>query len=267
MPSTEPPGRIQFEGFELDLRTRELCKGGRPIKLQDQPGRLLALLASRAGQLVTRAEIEKALWGEDQFVEFEHAVNTAVRKVREALGDDPESPRFIETLPRKGYRFIAQVNPVRAVNETSAVRSETAPPGAQPDFRLPQPLARALFLTIQFGYLSMYSAALYELDAVDSVLARTVPESAAVLSPLLMVTAMCGIAVRLYLISAVGFRHPAAGEKFRRLFPFLFALDVWWAASPLLLAPRIGLGLVLGAVAALAYLPFSQRTLIRRLYS
>jgi hypothetical protein len=113
----------------------------------------------------------------------------------------------------------------------------------------------------------MYSAALYELDAVDMVLARTVPASAAVLSPLLMVTAMCGIAVRLYLISAVGFQHPAAGEKFRRLFPFLFALDVWWALSPLLLAPRIGLGLALGAVAALAYLPFSQRTLIGRLYS
>src|SRR5258705_14014417 len=97
--------RLRFESFDLALRTRELRKEGRLIKLQDQPIKLLALLASRAGELVTRTEIEKALWGEDQFVEFEHGINTAMRKIREALGDDLEKPRFIETLPRKGYRF------------------------------------------------------------------------------------------------------------------------------------------------------------------
>ena len=98
--------RVRFESFELDLDTGELCKNGRRVRLQDQPGRLLTLLASRPGELVTRTEIQKALWEEGRFVEFDHAVNTAIKKVREALEDDPENPRIIETLPRKGYRFI-----------------------------------------------------------------------------------------------------------------------------------------------------------------
>jgi Tol biopolymer transport system component/DNA-binding winged helix-turn-helix (wHTH) protein len=101
--------RVRFESFELDLDTSELLKNGRRVRLQDQPGRLLTLLAGRPGELVTRTEIQKALWEEGRFVEFDHAVNTAIKKVREALEDDPESPRIIETLPRKGYRFIAPV--------------------------------------------------------------------------------------------------------------------------------------------------------------
>ena len=88
MTRSENAATIRFDAFELDLQTRELRKDGRPIKLQDQPGKLLVLLASRAGKLVTRAEIEKALWREGEFVEFEHAVNTAVRKIREALSEE-----------------------------------------------------------------------------------------------------------------------------------------------------------------------------------
>jgi Tol biopolymer transport system component/DNA-binding winged helix-turn-helix (wHTH) protein len=99
--------RVRFEAFELDLDTGELRKNGRRIRLQDQPSRLLTLLVSRAGELVTRTDIQKALWEEGRFVEFDHAVNTAIKKVREALDDDPENPKIIETLPRKGYRFIA----------------------------------------------------------------------------------------------------------------------------------------------------------------
>ena len=101
--------RLRFESFELDLDTVELRKNGRRIRLQDQPGRLLALLAGKPGELVTRTEIQKTLWEEGQFVEFDHAVNTAIKKVREALDDDPENPKILETLPRKGYRFIALV--------------------------------------------------------------------------------------------------------------------------------------------------------------
>src|SRR5262245_48481157 len=101
--------RVRFESFELDLDTGELRKNGRRVRLQDQPGRLLTLLAARPGELVTRQEIQSTLWEEGRFVEFDHAVNTAVKKVREALEDDPEAPRIIETLPRKGYRFIAVV--------------------------------------------------------------------------------------------------------------------------------------------------------------
>jgi Tol biopolymer transport system component/DNA-binding winged helix-turn-helix (wHTH) protein len=109
--------RIRFESFELDLDTGELRKNGRRVRLQDQPGRLLTLLAARPGELVTRTEIQKTLWEEGRFVEFDHAVNTAIKKVREALEDDPETPRIIETLPRKGYRFIA---PVEWIEDTAA---------------------------------------------------------------------------------------------------------------------------------------------------
>src|SRR5215472_16694452 len=101
--------KIRFERFEFDLSTGELHKNGQPVRLQGQPARLLSLLASRPGELVTRAEIQKTLWPDGRFVEFEHAINTAIKKVREALEDDPEAPRFIETLPKLGYRFTATV--------------------------------------------------------------------------------------------------------------------------------------------------------------
>jgi Tol biopolymer transport system component/DNA-binding winged helix-turn-helix (wHTH) protein len=115
--------RVRFEFFELDLDTCELQKNGRRVRLQDQPGRLLTLLAGRPGELVTRSEIQKSLWEEGRFVEFDHAVNTAIKKVREALEDDPETPRIIETLPRKGYRFIAPVEWV----EEEPVATEAQP--------------------------------------------------------------------------------------------------------------------------------------------
>jgi Tol biopolymer transport system component/DNA-binding winged helix-turn-helix (wHTH) protein len=110
-------GRLRFHSFELDLDTGELQKNGRRIRLQDQPARLLALLASRPGELVTRSEIQKALWEDDRIVEFDTAVNTAIKKVREALDDDPENPKLVETLPRKGYRFIAVVEGTAALVE------------------------------------------------------------------------------------------------------------------------------------------------------
>ncbi|MBI3894646.1 MAG: winged helix-turn-helix domain-containing protein, partial [Acidobacteria bacterium] len=242
----------------------------------------------------TREEIEKALWNEDEFVEFEHSINTAVRKIREALGDDPEKPRFIETLPRKGYRFIAPVEARPAPNgpnqsvltneqslqdpgEASEVRtlSLTAPEEppslatsapVETEFALPRGTARALFLTIQVGYLALYVSALYFGEDLEQALLRVLMVSSAVTMPFIIVSAMCGIAVRLYLLSSVGLNHPASGAKFRKLFPALFVLDIFWAASPLLLARKIGYGLALGCVAALAYLPFSQRTLIHSIY-
>src|SRR3989304_1446439 len=112
MPEMDPPSRLCFDVFELDLRTGELRRDGILIKLQDQPTKLLTLLATRAGELVTRADIQKALWTDSTFVEFESAINTAMRKIREALGDNLEEPRFIETLPRKGYRFLPRVEAV-----------------------------------------------------------------------------------------------------------------------------------------------------------
>jgi hypothetical protein len=112
----------------------------------------------------------------------------------------------------------------------------------------------------------MYGAALYRAEAVEQVLARLPAGLVAMVAPLVLVVTLCGIAVRLYLLSSVGLNHPAAGEKFRRLFPALFILDTLWAVSPLLLVREIGYGLALGLIAPLAYLPFSQRTLVQSLY-
>jgi TolB-like protein/DNA-binding winged helix-turn-helix (wHTH) protein/Flp pilus assembly protein TadD len=104
------PRVIRFGVFEVDLRSGELRKSGLRIRLQEQPFQILAMLLERPGEVVTREELEKKLWGADTFVDFEHGLATAVKKLREALGDSADNPRFIETLPRRGYRFIAPVD-------------------------------------------------------------------------------------------------------------------------------------------------------------
>jgi DNA-binding winged helix-turn-helix (wHTH) protein/tetratricopeptide (TPR) repeat protein len=103
------PKRTGFGVFELDLRAGELRKGGVRVKLQDQPLQVLAMLLERPGEVVTREELQHRLWPADTFVDFEHGINVAVRRLREALEDSAETPRFVETLPRHGYRFIAPV--------------------------------------------------------------------------------------------------------------------------------------------------------------
>jgi len=100
---------LKFGVFELNLDTQELRKFGTQMKLPPQPFRLLALLASRAGQVVTREEIQEQLWGEDTYVDFEHGMNKCVKQIRTALGDDVGKPVYIETIPRQGYRFLAPV--------------------------------------------------------------------------------------------------------------------------------------------------------------
>ena len=97
---------------ELDLARYELRRGGRVERLEKLPMELLTLLAERQGQLVTRAEILERLWGRDVFVDADAAINTAVRKVRRALGDDPDTPRFLETVVGKGYRFVGPITVV-----------------------------------------------------------------------------------------------------------------------------------------------------------
>jgi DNA-binding winged helix-turn-helix (wHTH) protein len=105
------PPLIRFGAFELDAQTGELRKSGVPVNLPPQPFKILALLASRAGTLVTREEIHKQIWGDETFVDFEQGLNFAIKKIRAVLGDNAEKPRYIETLPRRGYRFIAPVAP------------------------------------------------------------------------------------------------------------------------------------------------------------
>src|SRR5580693_6486940 len=100
---------LRFDDFEVDLRAQELYKGGRRIKLQVQPFQVLAMLLEQPGEVVTREEMQKRLWPADTFVDFDHSVNTAIKKLRQALGDDKNKPRFVETLPKRGYRFLATV--------------------------------------------------------------------------------------------------------------------------------------------------------------
>jgi DNA-binding winged helix-turn-helix (wHTH) protein len=237
------------------------------LRLQEQPSRLLILLVRRPGELVTRTEIQEALWGQDQFVEFEHAINTAIRKIREVLEDDSENPRLIETMPRKGYRFIGKIDTDTLEATPSPVSPMTVPkPTRTEQFSLPSKLARRLFLLIQGGYVAMYVAALYYMSGVERVLGNANPGAVSWTLPTTLVVAMCGIAVRIYLLSAVGWEHPAAGLRFRRLFPYLFVFDGVWACSPLLAFETIGPGVALAGVAGMAYLPFAQRTLMDSIY-
>src|SRR5215469_920315 len=108
--STRSPQRVHFGSFELDLQTGELSHDGRKVRLQEQPFKLLALLIEHSGQVITREEIRQKLWAADTFVDFDHSLNKAINKLREALGDSAESPRFIETLPKRGYRFLVSAN-------------------------------------------------------------------------------------------------------------------------------------------------------------
>src|SRR5713226_4916913 len=114
--------RFRFGLFEADLNTSELRKNGLKVKLQEQPFQILALLLQHRGELVTREELHRELWPADTFVDFDVGLNVAIKKLRDALGDSAENPRFVETLPRRGYRFIAAVhNGGPAAAQTSVV--------------------------------------------------------------------------------------------------------------------------------------------------
>ena len=110
MAETTPTVRVvRFGVFEVDLRAGEVRKNGLKVRLQEQPFAVLAMLLERPGDVVTREELQKRLWSGDTFVDFDHSLSASVNKLREALGDSADNPRFVETLPRRGYRFIAPV--------------------------------------------------------------------------------------------------------------------------------------------------------------
>jgi DNA-binding winged helix-turn-helix (wHTH) protein len=111
---------LRFDVYAVDLRAGELFKSGRKIKLQEQPFQILAMLLEHSGEVVNRKELRERLWSEDTFVDFEPSLNTAIKKLRHALNDEAEKPRFIETLRRRGYRFVA------SIAETSQTESQPA---------------------------------------------------------------------------------------------------------------------------------------------
>jgi cholera toxin transcriptional activator len=283
---------VRFGVFELDLSAGELRKNGVKLRLQGQPFQVLTLLLERSGEVVTREELQQKLWPSDTFVDFDHSLNTAINKVREALGDSASSPRYVETLARRGYRFIAPVQrePENAAAESAAAipaqvgggasssRTTLEPPrtdprsavAIHPELLVPIPrrsLTRGLFALTQLMYLIFYLIALFRLRAVQGIADSFLPPWAATtLVATVMVTAGVGIPLRCYLLSAVGFDYQRLGEKFRQIFPFVLALDQLWAVAPFLLMQQIGLGAAFAVSAALLYLPFSERTLIRMAY-
>ncbi len=145
MPQNPIPDVIRFGTFEADLRAGELRRNGVKIRLQEQPFQVLAMLLERPGKIVTREELRSRLWPADTFVDFDHGLNAAVKRLRDALGDSAENPRFIETLARRGYRLLAPVN--AAVRETTL-----AVPRVRPSWRKVLAVAVLLVLGIMAGW-------------------------------------------------------------------------------------------------------------------
>jgi DNA-binding winged helix-turn-helix (wHTH) protein len=262
---------MRFGVFEADLSTGELRKNGVKIRLQEQPFQILAFLLARPGELVTRQDLRDKLWSNDTFVDFDHSLNTAINKLREALGDSASSPRFVETVARRGYRFLGSVESAQPVPDVKSEPSQ-ATPNVQfhPELEVPLPhraVTRGLFVLIQIMYLCFYLSALFHWSQIDHITDAFLPgwESFTVLT-LILVTAGIGIPMRCYLISAASFDYRRLGEKFQRMFLFILALDLLWAASPLLITHEIGFGTAFAATAALLYVPFSERTLVRLAY-
>src|SRR5712691_9813998 len=122
------PGILRFGVFEVNVRAGELRKQGVRIKLQEQPFHVLTVLLQRPGEVITREELRNQNWPADTFVDFDNSLNTAINKLREALGDSADNPRFIETLPRRGYRFIAPVTGADGTTKGTATGVNVAAP-------------------------------------------------------------------------------------------------------------------------------------------
>lgn len=269
---------FRFGVFELDDASGELRREGKvQPRLREQALQILLMLLERPRAVVTRDELRERLWPADTFVDFDHGLNTAINQLRGALGDSAVNPRFIQTLPRRGYRFIAPVEIAGAsaprfrdaeeaqTNSSSHSPREGGTAWVLSDAReLPsvsRRIVNALFSLIQLMYSIFYVVSLARLSAVERILADS-GNPVVLIVAAMVVTAAVGIPIRLYLLAAVAFGYRGLNEKFRRLFPFLLVLDELWALAPFLLVRQIGIGLALGATAALVYLPFSQRSLL-----
>jgi cholera toxin transcriptional activator len=283
MTGLRPARRYRFGTFEADPTLGELRKQGVRVKLNAQPFQVLAMLLERPGELLTREEISNELWPDGTFVDYEHGVNSAVNRIREALGDTASNPRFVETLARRGYRFVAPVERI-AVEDSgapvSSAASEVAGSGvgavvaeetetqllsgilASPE-DLPKtsyPVVQTLFILLQLMYVGFYVGALANLVEIEDLLSGLTRANAVL--TVLIVTAAVMIPVRAFVISMVVFRAPGVRGKFLKIWPFLLLLDELWALSPFLLLHHISVGLALSCTALLVYSPFAQRSLI-----
>ncbi len=289
----QPAPRYRFGVFEVDAATGELRRQGLRLKLNTQPFQVLLMLLDRPGQLLTREEISRELWPDGTFVDYEHGVNSAINRIREALGDTAASPRFLETLSRRGYRFIAPVERLDSgegfafrkgfsagESQSSAVSESTAArEGDQPSADAPSPrsriqilatpeelpkvsyrVAQSLFILFQLMYLGFYVGALANLAEIDDLFSPL--PNAAVVYRVLIVTAAILIPVRAFVLCAALFHAPGFGGKFLRIWPFLLVFDELWSLAPFLLLHHINFGLALACTTLLVYSPFAQRSLV-----
>jgi DNA-binding winged helix-turn-helix (wHTH) protein len=282
-----PVLKYRFGPFEADVKAAELYRGGTRLRLQMQPFQVLVALLERPREVVSREELRQRLWPQDTFVDFDHGLNTAMAKLRDVLGDSAGNPRYIETIAKRGYRFLGDVEAVEPPeaarmiapepssspapspvgHETNVVSVSPVSSGQPPaDGELPRArrsTSRVLFVLAQIMYLSFYFSALFDWQQLDRAAWLIWPGAGQVVFVIYLVTALIGVAVRLYLIAATALDYHLLGEKYRILFPGVFLLDMIWALAPCLLADRLGWGLALGACAALIYMPFAQRVLVK----
>ena len=238
MTESQPARRYRFGAFEAHSATGELRRQGILIKLNAQPFQVLLMLLERPGQLLTREEISRDLWPDGTFVDYEHGVNSAVNRIREALGDTAGNSRFVQTLARRGYRFVAPVERIAQDGNSSFAASEspsapaqdltaTEQAGASAELEgnvfgrilaspeeLPKasyPVVQTLFVLMQLMYVGFYVGALANLAEIEDLFSA-LPRATQAFT-VLIVTAAILIPVRAFLLSAVLFRAAwSAGE-------------------------------------------------------
>ncbi|MGD0893748.1 MAG: winged helix-turn-helix domain-containing protein [Terracidiphilus sp.] len=295
MPHPQPPRRYRFGIFEADLATGELRRKGVRIKINAQPFHVLSMLLAHPGQLLTREEISSQLWPEGVFVDAEHGVNSAINRIREALGDTAGNPRFVETMARRGYRFIAPVQRIDLADLTAPANAPPAPESAlppsaileaspttlqSPEFppdpepkivsrilasteELPQTshrVVQTLFVLLQLMYVGFYVGALTNLAEIEDLLSP-LPKATLAFN-VLIVTAAVLIPVRAFILNATLLHAPNARANFLKIWPFLLVMDELWALSPFLLLHHINYGLAIACTTLLIYAPFAQRSLV-----
>lgn len=264
--------------FEADGAAGELRRQGMRVKLNAQPMQVLLMLLARPNELVTREEIAKELWPDGTFVDFDHGVNSAVNRIREALGDKASNPRFVETLARRGYRFVAPVERVGAAGgpspevkvsegvtedggeaETPAGRFRVfASPDELPEAR--HDVVRWLLIGLQVMYVAFYVGALANLAEIEDLLSPLA--GVRVWMAAIVVTAAVMIPVRAFVLSGVLFRAPRMRAKVLALWPLMLVVDLGWSLAPFLLLHHLSVGLAFACCSLLVYSPFAQRSLV-----
>lgn len=283
-----PVRRYRFGVFEADASTGELRRQGVRVRLNAQPFQVLLLLLDQPGRLLTREEISRQLWPDGTFVDEDHGVHSAINRIREALSDTAVAPRFVETLARRGYRFIAPVEVIDADSSARPSNSAAAEP-IQPEPALPislheeapadldaapsrflaspeqlpklsWPVTQTFFVLFQVMYLGFYIGALANLGEIEDLLSPL--HAATVVFYVLIVTAALLIPVRAFVLTATLLHAPGFRGRFLRLWYFLLPFEELWALSPFLLLHHISFGVALACTALLAGSPFAQRSLV-----